>query len=135
MRKPFEKRRVTRSRMLCRIEWEAVLQGQRVIERGQDVLADGEWRLAYELAVDVGIDRRVVEEAVARADHPARVCLRLPGDSDARAEIVLVRIDQRAGELSGVRSVLPRKHLGDRCEARSDVEAHDVVVLLVERLD
>ncbi len=101
-----------------RIHRKSVLQRQRIRERRQQALADSKGRLAHKLAVNIRVDRGIVEETVAGAENPVRRCLRFPGYSDTRAEIVLVGKEKRARKATAVRTFLVGKYLRHLAEPR-----------------
>ena len=76
----------------------------------------------------------VVVDAITGAHHRVLECL--PGDSDARREIVAVRIHQRDRVYgSGEGPRLPRQNRSNRSETRCNIQVDDAIVDLAVRRD
>jgi hypothetical protein len=75
-----------------------------------------------------------VEDAVAGAKYKLGFARRLPGNPDARPQIVSIRVHQRPGKvLSAQRPALIGKNLGDGSESGRHIQADQAVVLLISR--
>ena len=110
---------------------EVLVHGHILRQRGsRHIEGLGEWRLLRHIVGDIVVHGSVVIRAVAAAHHHGPLGEGPPRETDARGNVVLIRVDQRGRQRAGVGSGLSGLHLRHGGVSRRHIQIDHLVIQL-----